>query len=318
MTFLPRLIVVALSAFGLVNIVASLVLLLVWRPPAGTATARSRVWFQGRMIPAAASLLAGLLAVSAFLRFEPREDPEDMSMLLIALAAITVAVWTTASARLLRTRLAAGRSLRWWMAAAEPIEVRGIAVPAFVVNIGFPIVAVVGLFRPRLIVSRAVLDACSEAEMQAILAHEAWHLVRRDNIRRVLLSAAPDVLSWLPRAVRFSEEWQRASEEAADDAAARLGPAGRVHLAEALVRVARLAPAPGHQLSCPLPASALYRGESIERRVRRVLDPTLDVRAGSRTWRLPLTFVFAIVFVLSLLNLGVVQELVEIAVRHLP
>src|SRR5262249_45354693 len=147
------------------------------------------------------------------------------------------------------------------------------AVPAFVVNIGFPIVAVVGLFRPRLIVSRVVLDACGEAEMQAILAHEAWHLVRRDNIRRVLLSAAPDVLSWLPRAVRFSEEWQRASEEAADDAAARLGPAGRVHLAEALVRVARLAPASGHVLSCPLPASALYRGESIERRVRRVLDP---------------------------------------------
>jgi beta-lactamase regulating signal transducer with metallopeptidase domain len=204
------------------------------------------------------------------------------------------------------------------MSTAEPIELRGIAVPASMVNAPFPIVAVVGLFRPRLVVSRRVLDECSEAETQAILAHESWHLARGDNIRRVLLSAAPDVLSWLPRALEFSEEWQRASEEAADDAAARLGPAGRVRLAEALVRVAKLADESSRELATVLPASALYRGESIERRVRRVLDPTLDVSADSPAWRLPLAVVFGIVFVLSLLNLGIVQDFVESAVQHLP
>jgi beta-lactamase regulating signal transducer with metallopeptidase domain len=317
-TFLPRLIVVALSTFAVVNIVASLTLLFAWRPPAGTATVRSRVWFQGRMIPATLSVLATAIAVSGFLRYEPREGLEDMSFLLVVFAAMTVAIWVIASVRLIRTALSARRAMRKWMPAATPIELRGIAARAFVVNTAFPIVAVVGLFRPRLLVARAVLDECSESEMRAILAHESWHLVRGDNFRRVLLSAAPDVLSWLPRALWFSEEWQLASEEAADDAAARRGPAGRVQLAQALVRVARLAGASDRDLTTMLPASALYRGDSIEHRVRRILDSTLDVNAGRRTWRVPLAVIFSVVFVLSALNLAVVQNLIEMAVQQLP
>ena len=84
-------------------------------------------------------------------------------------------------------------------------------------------------------------------------------------------------------------------------------------LAQALIKVARIAPA---STLGDLPASALYRGENIERRVRRLLAPRPAPPA-----RLPLAWrlvTLASLFTGSVLTLHALHELVEAAVANLP
>jgi hypothetical protein len=314
-TFAARLIVVMLAAFGVANVVGSIALALLWRQPVGSAAARATALFQHRLIPLAGSLLAAFLGVCAFARFEPRVGQERTSLLLLLLATATFGAVSLKVLAFAREQLAVRRALREWLTTAERLSLDHVAMPAYVVASAFPIVAVIGLFRPRLIVARVVLESCSADELNAILAHERCHVRSRDNVRRTVLGAVPDVVSWLPLSRRINELWHVAAEEAADDAAAQSATAGRLHLAEALLRVAQLAAA--RHAPAYLPASALYRGENIERRVRRVLDPTLDLAAVSDGphW---LMLSAGSLLGLSLLALRPIHKLVEAAVSYLP
>jgi Zn-dependent protease with chaperone function len=152
---------------------------------------------------------------------------------------------------------------------ALPIEVPGIGLPAFVVNEAFPVVSLVGWFRPRLLVARTVLENCDGDELAAVLAHEAGHNERRDPWVRLLVRACPDLLSVTPWADRMERAWAEAAEQDADERAARTGPTRAMDLASALVKVARLAGA-GRPPAIPL--AALYRGEGVAARVARLLE----------------------------------------------
>jgi Zn-dependent protease with chaperone function len=151
---------------------------------------------------------------------------------------------------------------------------------AAVIDSAFPIVAIVGLVTPRLFVARSVLEACSAEELEAVLAHEEAHARQRDNLRRLALAGAPDLLGLWPAGRQLEGAWMRAAEFAADEAAADQWHRG-LHLASALVKVARLATTP----SRPLPASALYHDEPITERVQRLLDPPLAMDSSRwPTW----------------------------------
>jgi beta-lactamase regulating signal transducer with metallopeptidase domain len=207
------------------------------------------------------------------------------------------------------------RAVRGWMAAAAPISLPRSPLPAFVVDTEFPLVAVVGIVKPRLILARSVIERCSPEELDAILAHERAHLLRHDNARRALLQSLPDPLAWLPVSRRIDRAWHDATEEAADDAAAGTSESMRVHLASALVRVARMAPAGPRLLD--LPASALFRGEPLERRIRRLLDrrrsPSPDRRRAP--WWLAAC---AVVGLAAVADLNLVHHLTELAITFLP
>jgi len=77
------------------------------------------------------------------------------------------------------------------------------------------------------------------------------------------------VLALLPAGKRLLEAWTQATEEAADAAAAGGDVRRAVTLAEALLKVARMAP---ERHDGPLPALALHNGEALARRVERLLD----------------------------------------------
>jgi Zn-dependent protease with chaperone function len=138
-----------------------------------------------------------------------------------------------------------------------------------VVDESFPLVSVVGWFRPHLVVARSVLSCCDRDELAAILAHEAGHSERRDPWVRLLFRACPDFLSLTPWADRMERAWTEAAEQDADERAARTGPTRAMDLASALVKVARLA---GAGRSPAAAAMALYRGDGISTRVVRLLE----------------------------------------------
>lgn len=239
----------------------------------------SRTLFALRLAPTAAGLVLALgLFVPAWVLFEPRGTTEPARGAVLALAASTVLVAALGLARGAWAFLRTQEALAAWAGSAAPTTIPGAPVPVHVIDNPFPLVAVAGLFRPRLLVARQVLTACEPAELSSVLAHEAAHLDARDNLRGLLIQSTPDLLALLPAARRLEAAWREAAELEADTRVGR-GERGRVALAAAIVKVARLA-ADGPPLAMAIPG--LHDGGPIERRVRRLLSrENDDVGRGS-------------------------------------
>ena len=315
MSFDARFVVVALAAFAVANLGSSALVPALWRRRATGPRPLSALDLRHlRLLPAVVALLSLALAALSFVCFEPRE-PETIGRVMMGLAGLSALLLAGAAVRIGRLVRTSRRAAALGMIDPAPIRLDGWSHPAFAVSVPFPIVAVIGVWRPRLLVARAVLAACSADEIRAIVAHERGHADRRDNLFRLLLAVTPDVLSWMPFASRFAAAWHDAAEDDADDGAAALGDRGRLLLAEALIRVARLRPA-GLTSPAILPASALYRGESIERRVRRLVAPPAAPPAQDGPWqRLAARAALVITCVLAL---KAVYEVLEAAVTFLP
>ena len=324
MTFELRLLTVALAAFTVVELaIALLVPALASRPVTGRAATRARRLAMLRLLPARAGAVAGLLAAMAFATFEPRQDDEYRGWLIPALAGFGALLVAAAGWRWMLLAGVTRRLTREWLATAEPITLSGIDVPAFAVTSAFPIVAVVGLRRPKLVIARSVMDSCTSDELRAILAHEQGHLDRGDNLRRLMMSATPDILAWLPASDRHFAAWRQAAEEAADDDASRAGADGQLCLAAALVKVARLAS--GTQARQWLPTSALYCGENLDVRIRRLLEPrasgSTSIAGAATAARTRVTrslVALAGLAVASMLALDNVHAVLEAAIHALP
>jgi Zn-dependent protease with chaperone function len=84
----------------------------------------------------------------------------------------------------------------------------------------------VGLLRPRVVVSTALIDALSPAELQAALAHEASHQRRHDPLRLLVGRVATRGLFFIPSLRELQWSSRVATEIAADTAAARSGGTG--------------------------------------------------------------------------------------------
>jgi beta-lactamase regulating signal transducer with metallopeptidase domain len=316
MSFDARFIVVALAAFAVANLASSAFTPWLWRRRSAMAAPVAAGDLRHlRLLPALVSTLSMTLAALSFVFFEPRRQ-ETIGLVMLALALLAGVLLVASVVRLIRLVRASHHAARGWMAGAQPIALDGWSRPAFAITATFPIVAVVGVWRPRLLVARSVLAACTADQLRAVVAHERGHADRGDNTGRLLLAVTPDVWSWLPSSRQFAATWHEAAEDAADDCAASLGDRGRLWLAEALIRVARLTPT-GLTSPAVLPASALYRGENIERRVRRLVNPaTAPSRTPVSPWRRFLTR--AALVVGCVLALKAVYEVLEAAVTFLP
>jgi beta-lactamase regulating signal transducer with metallopeptidase domain len=284
MDVLLRCVVLSLAAFGVAHVLASIAVASrvstarESEPPA----ARADRLFRWQLLPTVVAAAVLVFAAVGLYRFESREGGEMLGRSLWIAGACGTAILMLMGARLIRMRWQTGRLLRAWLSNATPLSLPDVTLPAFAINTGFPIVAVIGIMRPRLVIDAQVLRACSEDELAAILAHERGHVRRWDNLRRAAFAAVPG--PWF--STDLPQAWREATEEAADDLAAATGRDTRFHLANALLRVSRLAPrrTDASQWQTQLPASALYRGESIERRVRRLLETPATATPGPRPW----------------------------------
>jgi hypothetical protein len=76
-----------------------------------------------------------------------------------------------------------------------------------------------GFARPRVYLSSATLDVLSDAQLAAVVAHEAHHVRRRDPLRLLLVTALADALFFLPALRRLKQRYAALAELAADEAA---------------------------------------------------------------------------------------------------
>jgi Zn-dependent protease with chaperone function len=326
MSYGPLALIVAFAAYALVNMAAAAVALVIWRAARRdadgvSAAARARGLFMVRLLPVTASLVLVAGVVSpAFHLFEPRGQDEPVGASLAALAASGLLLFAVARARAWRASRATRRLVRAWVGEARPLSLDGARLNACAVDTDFPVVALVGLLRPRLLVARRVLEACAPKEIGAIVAHERGHLAACDNLKRLAIRCCPDVLALMPVGAAMERAWVRAAEDAADDHAARAAGARAEDLAGALVKVARLA---SGDARLSLPASTFYDGGGVERRVRRVLSderPT-SVVAGWLVATHAVGVLAALTVAAGALEprfLEAVQQAVEVLVAVLP
>lgn len=284
MTALPYLLhgtTLALAWFLIFNLAATAAIaLLSPRLAARAGAASPGFWLALRLAPAALSLaFVAAVFLPSYWRYEPREFVEGFDLSLTTLAALALVVVAAATSRGASAWRRAERRTAAWMRAGRPLTLPGTPMPAFVIDAEAPVMALVGVLRPRLLITRPVLDALTGEELGAAAAHELGHWRAFDNLKRLAMCAAPDLLFATAAARVLERRWAAASEHAADRGAGDTGQS-RCALASALVKVARLTP-PVTSLAEPI--SALIDGGDITARVHHLLDdapPAAARRAG--------------------------------------
>jgi hypothetical protein len=192
-----------------------------------------------RALPLVLGVTASLgLALPAFLEFEPystSEMPGPALWILAGLGLLIVLAIVWRCWRILHLTLQLQRS---WLKNARPLGIDLGGIPVFCVNDSVSLVAVAGIFVPRIFVSQDVVDALNQAELKAALSHELAHIDTCDNLRQLLLKVtrAPE---FLRSRSKIDSLWANMSELAADERALARG-ASPLDLSSALVKVGRL------------------------------------------------------------------------------
>ncbi|HEV3040828.1 MAG TPA: M48 family metalloprotease [Candidatus Angelobacter sp.] len=217
--------------------------------------------FTIRALPLLLAILVTFgFVLPSFLKFEPRSTSELMGSPLLGLAILGTLALVVIASRGLRLISATMQVQQQWQSAATRLRIPGIDVPVYQVDDAGILLAVSGMFRPKIYVGRQVASTLTSAELSAALIHEMAHVTSLDNLKQFMLR----ITRLYPQA---DVEWMNASEIAADEAALARG-ASVLDLSSALIKVGRL----GHGVlaqdaivaSHLLPASA---GSSMEVRV---------------------------------------------------
>lgn len=304
---------VSLAALLTINAFATLVAVAVGhvlKKPLHRLSARTRaeILFTLRIgPPAIAVVILGMFLVPSYLIYEPHATKERITIKLAILAGASAVGVGLALWRGVRTWLATHSLLKRWLAIATPIDVGPVRIPTFRLSHSFPIIAVVGSFRPRLFIADHVLLTLNEEELRAAISHECGHLAALDNLKRSLLRASRTALLIIPCGRSLDLAWAEASEAAADEYAAEESPAVAINLASALVRIARLIPQRTPQF-LPTSVSTFLNGQEephgVKGRVRRLLELAGNHSGADRTAagvvRVIPWFVLVCVMVLSL------------------
>jgi len=233
------------------------------------------LWLGLRLLPAVTSLaFVAAIFLPSYWKYEPRDFVEGFDPTLAALAIAGLAVCGASTVRGLLAWRRASRRARAWLRASRPLDLPHTSMPAYQIDADAPMMALVGVLRPRLFITRGVLAALTDEELRASVAHEIGHWRAADNLKRLAMRAAPDVLAAVGMARAIERRWASAAEHVADGRAcdtadARERARARCALASALVKVARLSPA-----VTPLaePISTLVDGGDLASRVRSLLD----------------------------------------------
>jgi hypothetical protein len=323
-----------LAALLTFNSIASLVIAALWRVFGHTtnswsAETRARLLFSLRTLPALLALLfVALLLVPAYLAYEPRHTSESVSLKLGLLAILSAVGLAVSLLRGIATHRATANLTSDWLKQGTQIDIGGINIEAYRIDHQFPLIGIVGFLRPRLFIATQVLECLTPEEISAAIAHENGHLAARDNLKRGLLQACRDALLIIPSGRLLDKSWSEASEEAADENAARQGNAVALDLASALVKIARIIPLGARPT---MPAGVFLLGDEetkgIKSRVGRLIAlATAGTSVGSQRSLLTNLFVWGPASVLVLcfliaatnpLMLSGVHSLIEQAVSAL-
>jgi beta-lactamase regulating signal transducer with metallopeptidase domain len=208
-----------------------------------------------------------------------------------AVAAGLLVLFALAIARAAASYAKLTRALGVWNVLARTGQ-QDAARDATIIEIAEPICVAAGIVRPRILVSRGLLEELDPEAQRVVLAHERAHVLRRDALSAALvrllsqfhLSAVAD---WLVR------ESDVAAEQACDENAAE-AVGDRLRVASVILQVQRMVQ--GHQRMPSAPAAVALVQHAVERRVTSLLEdapPPTSLSVPSRLLALGATLLLA-------------------------
>jgi Zn-dependent protease with chaperone function len=273
-------ITISLDSFLLLYLLLSVLVEAVWRPVRPLYVAQrsvATILFGLRILPLAASLIITFaLVVPSFQLMEPLPVHERMGMLPLALGVCALLTIAGGVFRVIASQIKTTRAVSHWLEGALPIEANANSTVAFQSRRESPPLLIVGIIRPKILVSESTVGLLTPNELRIALKHEHEHMKSRDNLKRLILTLCP-----FPGMARLEKAWSQASELAADDAAVS-NERDALDLAGALVKVSRLIPVK----AAPACSTAFVAG-SISERVAFLLDwdkVRKSRRVHIRTW----------------------------------
>jgi BlaR1 peptidase M56 len=270
----------------------------------------ARLLFISRLVPwIVALVVVAAVCIPSYIYFEPEAAGEQIGPLCIAAALLTLLLLISSTMRAARAVVQSSRHMCRWRRDAHPEPLAGCM--ALVIENNVPFLALAGILRPTLIASRGLLNTLDDTELDAAVGHEQAHRVSRDNMKRLLMHCAPGLLPFFPGFTALEQAWAKLAERAADDRSVRGNRERALHLADALVRVARSGCVPQPPaLMTPL----LPEGTDLRQRVDRLLDP-VPASASLTLWRTVLAGACLVLALLQPLTLRLAHELLECLAR---
>jgi len=298
---------VLLAAYGLLSLVLSLLVAGLWTAWLEAKPLTSRGLFALRMLPSLGALfLTWSVVMPAFSIKEPSRAAEPVGPLLLLMVAFALVTLGAGCLRGWRACLATTRLLRDCGPGYPRFRVAGRDVE--IIDLPGIMVAVVGAWRPRIVAATRVLEACSREELDAVIEHEAAHILSHDNLKLLLLLSSPDLLASMPAGEELIARWRAAAEFEADAVATAQDPLTRVTLASALIKVARLSGAQRRPAALSMPIVV----DDVDGRVRRLLAPL-----PAANTLLPAVSIAALALLVPFLGVplyGLIQDLIEMLV----
>jgi Zn-dependent protease with chaperone function len=251
--FALRGIAVSLTFFVLLYCLLSALVAVTWRS-LQLLHAREKtlagLLFALRVLPLVISvIITFVFVVPSFQLLEPRSIDEGMGAMPLALGLCALTLIACGCFRVITAQTRTTRVVTRWLEGAHPLDVNGgarseIQTEAYteVKTVTFcsrreaPPLTLVGVRRPRVLVSESTIALLSHDELQIALKHELAHMQSRDNLKKLIFRFCP-----FPGMAKLESAWSQIAELAADDAAVSdLDDA--VDLAAALVKLSRLVP----------------------------------------------------------------------------
>lgn len=153
----------------------------------------------------------------------------------VAMAAI--AIWALGAGMLCLRWFLQWRSVRSTLASA-PRTTMDVPAPVCVIP-GDLTTGVFGIFRPVVVLPRSVIHALSPAQIRAVLAHEACHIRRRDNLTAAIHRCVEVIFWFHPLVWWIGANLLREREAACDESVIEEGHEPRVY-AQSILDTCRL------------------------------------------------------------------------------
>jgi Zn-dependent protease with chaperone function len=192
--------------------------------------------FALRILPLLASIVFTLVfVVPSFQLLEPRSIDERMGAMPLGLGVFALVLIAVGGLRVTAAHIRTSRMVTQWLDGASVLnaDTDGWAV-TFHTKREAPPIMLIGVRRPRVLVSESTVALLSPDELRIALRHELAHIRSQDNLKKLLFRFCP-----FPGMAQLESAWSRSTELAADGASVtKLHDA--VDLAAALVKLSRL------------------------------------------------------------------------------
>jgi Zn-dependent protease with chaperone function len=169
-----------------------------------------------RLAPAGVAMFVVVVfCIPSYLLLEP-DSGEKVGWRCLVFAGLALVGWVISASRAARAWWDSRRYLRSSLANGRETVLHDAHAPVCLTVYPGPAVALAGIIHPRVIVTRAAAAVLSMEQLDVALRHERAHAESRDNLKRLAMLLAPNLL---PRRTfaALEQAWARAAEWAADD-----------------------------------------------------------------------------------------------------